>query len=63
METQEKIFQAWDDYIKDEDTYTLGDGSILRVPSSVDTIAQNGDSVYFGSKGGVPIGFDILTAN
>ena len=22
-----------------------------------------GDSVYFGSKGGVPIGFDILTAN
>ena len=63
METQEKIFQAWDDYIKDEDTYTLGDGSTLRVPSSVDTIAQNGDSVYFGSKGGVPIGFDILTAN
>ena len=63
METQERVFRAWDDYIKDQDTYSLSDGSTLHVPTSVDTVAQNGDSVYFGSTGGVPIGYDILTAN
>ena len=63
METQERVFQAWDDYIKDEDVYSLSDGSSLRVPTSVDTVAQNGDSVYFGTSGGVPIGYHILTAN
>ncbi len=63
METQERVFQAWDDYIKDENVYSLSDGSSLRVPTSVDTVAQNGDSVYFGTAGGVPIGYDILTAN
>ncbi|HAE53299.1 MAG TPA: hypothetical protein DCG30_08605 [Ruminococcus sp.] len=62
-ETQERVFQAWDDYIKDEDVYTLNDGSSLRVPTSVDTVAQNGDSVYFGTTGGVPSGYDILTVN
>ncbi len=63
METQDRVFQAWDDYIKDEDTYSLGDGSTLRVPSFVDTVAQSGDSVYIGTPGGVPLGYDILTAN
>ena len=63
METQDLIMQAWDDYIKDQDTYSLSDGSTLHVPTSVDTVAQNGDSVYFGTKGSVPIGYDILTAN
>ncbi len=63
METQERVLQAWDDYIKDEDVYTLGDGSSLRVPTSVDTVAQNGDSLYFGTSGGVPLDYDILTAN
>lgn len=60
---QDVIFQAWDDYIKDENAYSLNDGSTLRVPTSIDTVAQNGDSVYFGTPGGVPSGFDILTAN
>ena len=63
METQDLIMQAWDDYIKDQDTYSLSDGSTLHVPTSVDTVAQNGDSVYFGTTGSVPIGYDILTAN
>ena len=63
METQDLIMQAWDDYIKDQDTYSLSDGSTLHVPTSVDTVAQNGDSVYFGTTGGVPLGYDILTAN
>ena len=63
METQERVMQAWDEYIKDENSYSLSDGSTLHVPTSVDTVAQNGDSVYFGTSGGVPSGYDILTAN
>lgn len=60
METQERVMQAWDDYIKDENSYSLSDGSTLHVPTSVDTVAQSGDSLYFGTPGGVPSGFDIL---
>ena len=63
METQERVMQAWDDYIKDENAYSLGDGSTLHVPTSVDTVAQNGDSLYFGTPGSVPIGYDILIPN
>ena len=60
---QDTIFQMWDDYIKDENAYTLGDGSTIRVPNLIDTIAQNGDSLYFGTSGGIPIGYDVITAN
>ncbi len=63
METQERVMQAWDEYIKDENSYALGDGSTLHVPTSVDTVAQNGDSLYFGTPRSVPIGYDILTPN
>lgn len=58
---QDNIFQAWDDYIKDENSYTLNDGSTLRVPNAVDAVAQNGDSLYFGTTDGIPSGYDILT--
>jgi hypothetical protein len=63
MSAQEQIFQAWDDYIKDENAYTFSDGTTVRVPNSIEAVAQNGDSVYFGSSDGVPSGYDILTAN
>lgn len=63
METQEKVMQAWDDYIKDDNAYSLNDGSVLKVPTSIDTVAQNGDSLYFGTPGSVPLGYDILTPN
>ena len=63
LSAQEQIFQAWDDYIKDENAYTFSDGSTVRVPNSIEAVAQNGDSVYFGSSVGVPSGYDILTAN
>ena len=63
LSAQEQIFQAWDDYIKDENAYTFSDGSTVRVPNSIEAVAQNGDSVYFGSSTGVPSGYDILTAN
>ena len=63
LSAQEQIFQAWDDYIKDENAYTFSDGSTVRVPNSIEAMAQNGDSVYFGSSVGVPSGYDILTAN
>lgn len=60
METQERVMQAWDDYIKDDNAYSLSDGSTLRVPTSVDTVAQNGSDLYFGTAGGVPEGYNIL---
>ena len=60
---QDTIFQMWDDYIKDENAYTLNDGSTIRVPNLIDTIAQNGDSLYFGTSGGIPMGYDVITAN
>lgn len=63
LSAQEQIFQAWDDYIKDENAYTFSDGSTVRVSNSIEAVAQNGDSVYFGSSVGVPSGYDILTAN
>ncbi|MBR4318519.1 MAG: dockerin type I repeat-containing protein [Oscillospiraceae bacterium] len=58
---QDNIFQAWDDYIKDENSYTLNDGSTLRVPTAVDVVAQSGDSLYFGTSAGIPSGYDTLT--
>ena len=63
VSTQDNIFQMWDDYIKDENAYTFSDGSTVRVPNSIEAVAQNGDSVYFGSSVDVPSGYDILTAN
>ena len=63
MDTQDRVRQAWDEYIKDENSYSLSDGSTLHVPTAVDTVAQNGDNLYFGTLGGVPIGYDVLTPN
>ena len=63
LSAQEQIFQAWDDYIKDENSYTLSDGSTLRLPNSVEAIAQSGDTLYVGTETGVPSGFDLLQPN
>ena len=63
LSAQEQIFQAWDDYIRDENTYTFSDGSTLRVPNVFDTVAESSDSIYIGDSTGVPSGYDVLTAN
>lgn len=60
-ETQERVFQAWDDYIKDEDRYTTQDGSTFTTSMYNETVAQDGDSFYVGSYNDVPDGYTVLT--
>ena len=60
-ETQERVFQAWDDYIKDEDRYTTTDGSQLTTSMFNETVAQDGDKFYVGDRTDIPFGFTELT--
>lgn len=62
-DTNDRVMQMWDDVIKEVDTYTLEDGSTIKTDYSVDTVAQNGNEIYMGSKAGIPIGFDELPRN
>ena len=61
MSTQDKVFQAWDDYIKDEDRYTTTDGNQVTTSMFNETVAQDGDWFYVGSRTGIPDGFTELT--
>lgn len=58
--TQDKVREMWDDVIKEEDKYTLEDGSTIKTSIHNDTVAQNGNEIYIGSKGGIPYGFTEL---
>ena len=58
--TQERVFQAWDDYIKDEDRYTTTDGNQVTTSMFNETVAQDGDWFYVGSRTGIPDGFTEL---
>lgn len=46
----DKYINAWCDVIKEEDTYTTVDGNWIKVPTSYDTVYQNGDLVYMGPQ-------------
>lgn len=59
-ETQERVFQAWDDYIKDEDRYTTTDGTSFTTSMYNETVAQDGDYFYVGSLNDVPDGYTVL---
>ena len=56
--TQDRVREMWDDVIKEQDKYTLEDGSSIKVSTSNETVAQNGDEIYIGSKAGIPNGFN-----
>ena len=60
-ETQERVFQSWDDYIKDEDRYTTTDGRELTTSMFNETVAQDGDKFYIGKRDEIPYGFTELT--
>ena len=60
-ETQERVFQAWDDYIKDEDRYTTTDGRELTTSMFNETVAQDGDKFFVGNRNDIPYGFTELT--
>ena len=59
--TQDKVREMWDDVIKEQDKYTLEDGSSIKTSIFNETVAQNGNEIYIGSKAGIPIGFTELS--
>ena len=58
--TQDKVREMWSDVINEVDKYQLEDGGYIKTSIHNDVVAQNGDEIYIGSKGGVPYGFNIL---
>ena len=61
MDTQDKVMQAWDDYIKDEDRYTTTDGNTVITSMFNETVAQDGNNFYVGSRTSIPYGYTELT--
>lgn len=59
--TNDKVMEMWDDVIKEVDAYKTEDGSVLKTSIFSDTVAQNGNEIYVGSKAGIPIGFNELS--
>lgn len=58
--TNEKVMEMWDDYINEVDAYKTEDGTILKTSMFNETVAQNGNEIYIGSKAGIPLGFTEL---
>lgn len=59
--TQDKVREMWDDVIKEQDKYTLEDGTSIKTSIHNDTVAQNGNEIYIGDKAGIPMGFNELS--
>ena len=55
--TNDKVMEMWDDVIKEVDSYKLEDGSTLKTSIFNETVAQNGNEIYIGTKAGIPNGF------
>lgn len=58
--TNDKVMEMWDDVIKEEDSYKTLDGTTVKTSIHNDTVAQNGDTFYVGTKAGIPNGFTEL---
>lgn len=59
--TQDKVREMWDDVIKEQDKYILEDGSSFKTSIQTETVAQNGNEIYVGTKAGIPIGFNEVS--
>ena len=59
--TNEKVMEMWDDYINEVDSYQTLDGNKIKTSMYNETVAQDGDTFYVGSKLGVPDGFTELS--
>ncbi len=59
--TNDKVMEMWDDVIKEQDNYILEDGSSIKTSIMNDTVAQNGNEIYVGTKAGIPNGFNEVT--
>ena len=58
--TNEKVMEMWDDVIKEVDSYKLEDGTQFKTSIHNETVAQNGNEIYVGTKAGIPNGFQIV---
>lgn len=58
--TNDRVMEMWDDYINEVDEYTTLDGTKIKTSMHNDVVAQNGDSIYVGSKAGIPLGYTQL---
>ena len=59
--TNDRVMEMWDDVIKEQDNYILEDGTQIKTSIMNDTVAQNGNEIYIGSKAGIPLGFNEVT--
>ena len=58
---KKKVMEMWDDVIKEQDNYILEDGTEIKTSIMNDTVAQNGNEIYIGSKAGIPLGFNEVS--
>ena len=59
--TNDKVMEMWDDVINEVDKYKLEDGSYIKTSIYNETVAQNGNEIYIGSKAGIPLGFNEVS--
>ena len=59
-QTMDRVRNMWSDYIKDLDEYTTEGGNKIKTSMFNETVAQDGNKFYIGTKNGVPDGFKIL---
>lgn len=51
-DTNERVSQMWDDYILDQDRYTMSDGTQIVVPSTADYVYYDGENVIWTDSPG-----------
>lgn len=56
--TSDNSTDAMTNYIFDQDTYELDDGSKVTVPNTTGGVYQNGDRIYIGNEADAPVGFE-----
>ena len=59
--TNEKVMQMWDDVINEVDSYQTLEGDTIKTSMYNDTVAQDGDSFYVGSRTEIPSGYTELS--
>lgn len=61
VETEsDKFVNAWCDVIKEQNEYVTADGNSIKVPTSYDSVYQDGDYIYMGPQAGAPDGWTEL---
>ncbi len=56
----DRFINEWCDVITEKDSYTTADGDVIKVPTSVDSVYQDGDTIYVGPDSQAPYGWTEL---